>query len=89
VWSLVRAGAAIAHVMQGDIDDAAGHLGGVFALAPAFRITTISGYLTDLDSRLAQRRFRVVPAARDLRDQIASFTAAANPAAVTEDGEER
>src|SRR5260370_122770 len=38
---------------------------GVFALAPAFRITTMTGYLADLDSRLAQRRFRDVSAARD------------------------
>jgi hypothetical protein len=82
VWSLVRAGAAIAHVMKGDIDAAAGQLGGVLALAPAFRIITISGYLTDLDRRLAQRRFRAIPAARDLRGQIAAFTATADPAAV-------
>jgi hypothetical protein len=66
--------------MQGDVDAAAGQLGGVLALAPAFRITTISGYLADLDWRLARPRFRTVPAARDLRDQIAAFTAGANPA---------
>jgi hypothetical protein len=83
VWSLVRAGAAIAHVMQGDIDAAASQLGRVFALAPPFRITTISGYLADLDSRLAQRRFRAIPAATELHGQIAAFTAAAEPARVT------
>jgi hypothetical protein len=42
----------------------------------------MSGYLADLDSRLAQRRFRDVPAARDLREQVAAFSAAAYPAAL-------
>jgi hypothetical protein len=83
VWSLVRVGAAIAHVMRGDVDAAAAQLGGVLALAPAFRITTISNYLADLDARLAQRRFRTVPVAQELRGQIAAFTAAADPGVAT------
>ncbi len=83
VWSLVRVGAAIAYVMKGDVDAAAAQLGGVLALAPVFRITTIRSYLADLDARLAWRRFITVPAARELRGQIAAFTAAADPAATT------
>lgn len=83
VWSLVRVGAAIAFVMKGDVDAAAAQLDGVMALAPAFRITTISSYLADLDARLAQRRFSTVPAVREIRGQIAAFTAAADPAAAT------
>lgn len=82
VWSLIRIGAATAHVMKTDVEAASMQLGGVFALAPAFRITTMTGYLADLDSRLAQRRFRDVSAARDLREQIAAFSAAADPAAL-------
>ena len=83
VWSLVQAGAAIAHVMKGDVDAAAAQLSGVLALAPAFRISTISSYLADLDSRLAQRRFATVQSARELRGEIAVFRAAADPGAVT------
>jgi hypothetical protein len=79
-WSLVRIGTAIAWVMKGDIDAAASNLGEVLALAPAFRISTVTGYLADLDSRLAQRRFAASAAASQLREQIASFTAAASPA---------
>lgn len=87
VWSLIRIGAATAHVMKSDVQAASMQLGGVFALAPAFRITTMTGYLADLDSRLAQRRFRDVPAARDLREQIAVFSAAADPAALAAETE--
>jgi hypothetical protein len=87
VWSLIRIGAATAHVMKSDVQAASMQLGGVFALAPAFRITTMTGYLADLDSRLAQRRFRDGPEARDLREQIAVFSAAADPAALATETE--
>jgi hypothetical protein len=81
VWSLIRIGAATAHVMKGDVEAASLQLSGIFALAPAFRITTMTCYLSDLDSRLAQRRFRDVSAAGELREQIRAFSAAADPAA--------
>ena len=73
--------------MKGDVDAAASQLDGVLALAPAFRITAMTGYLADLDSRLTQRRFTAIAAARDLREQIAAFTAAANPSATTSNRE--
>jgi hypothetical protein len=68
--------------MKGDVEAASLQLGGIFALAPAFRITTMTGYLADLDSRLARRRFREVSSAKDLREQITAFNAAADPAAL-------
>jgi hypothetical protein len=80
VWSLIRIGAGIAYVMKGDLDAAAGQLSQVLALAPEFRITTITGYLADMDSLIAQRRFGDAGTARALREQIAAFTAAASPA---------
>ncbi len=40
-------------------------------------------YLADFDTRLSQRRFGAVPAAQELRGQIAAFTAAADPAVAT------
>lgn len=79
VWSLIRIGAGIAYVMKGDLDSAAGQVNAVTALAPAFRISTITGYLADLASLLGQRRFVGNDTARELRGQIAAFTAAASP----------
>lgn len=88
VWSLIRVGAGIAYVMKGDLDAAAGQLNAVVALAPAFRISTITSYMADLDSLLGQRRFAGNGMARDLREQISAFTAAASPARSSE-GEEQ
>jgi Family of unknown function (DUF6444) len=49
--------------------------------ARPFRIATITGYLADMDSLLAQRRFAGYRKAGELREQIQVFTAAACPAA--------
>jgi hypothetical protein len=80
VWALIRIGAGIAHVMKGDLDAAAGQLNAVLTLAPAFRIATITSYLADMDSLLAQRRFAGAQKSHDLRQQIAAFATAAAPA---------
>jgi hypothetical protein len=80
VWALIRIGAGIAHVMKGDLEAAAGQLDAVMTLAPAFRIATITSYLADMDSLLAQRRFAGAQKAHDLRQQIAAFATAAAPA---------
>ena len=81
VWSLIRIGAGTAHVMNGDLDAAAGQLGAVTTLDPPFRIVTITGYLADMDSLLAQRRFASDRKAGEMREQIRVLTAAACPAA--------
>lgn len=80
VWSLVRIGSGTAHVIKGDLDAAAGQLGAVVTLEPPYRISTITGYLADMDSLLRQRRFATSAQAQDLREQIRAFTAAASPA---------
>jgi len=79
--TLIRIGAGTAHVMKGDLDAAAGQLGAVMTLDPPFRIATITGYLADMDSLLAQRRFAADRKAAEMREQIRVFTAAACPAA--------
>jgi hypothetical protein len=79
VWSLIRIGAGIAYVMKGDLDSAAGQVNAVATLAPAFRISTITGYLADLASLLGQKRFVGNDTAEDLLGQIAAFRAAASP----------
>ena len=66
--------------MKGDLDAAGGQLDAVLTLAPAFRIATITSYLADMDALLRQRRFAGAEKARDLRQQITAFTAAASPA---------
>lgn len=86
VWSLVRIGSGTAHVIKGDLDAAASQAGAVFTLEPPFRISTITGYLADMDSLLRQRRFARSAQAQELREQIRVFTAAASPAAAPEEG---
>jgi hypothetical protein len=81
VRAVIRIGAGTAHVMKGDLDAAAGQLGAVTTLDPPFRIANITGYLADMDSLLAQRRFAGDRKAGELREQIRVFTAAACPAA--------
>jgi hypothetical protein len=88
VWSLIRIGAGIAYVMKGDLESAAGQVNAVTTLAPAFRISTITGYLADLASLLGQRRFAGNETASELLGQIAAFTAAASPE-MAGSGEER
>jgi hypothetical protein len=78
VWSLIRVGAGIAHVMKGDLDGAQSQLVPVLTLPPEFRIATITGYLADMDARLKQRRFARVVGAGDLREQIRIFRAGAS-----------
>jgi hypothetical protein len=86
VWSLVRIGSGTAHVIKGDLDAAARQVGAVFTLEPPFRISTITGYLADMDSLLRQRRFARSAQAQGLREHIRVFTAAASPAAAPEEG---
>jgi hypothetical protein len=79
VWALIRIGAGMAYVMKGDLDSAAGQINAVVTLAPAFRIVTITSYLADVDMLLGQRRFAGNYEARELRERIGAFTAAASP----------
>jgi hypothetical protein len=85
VWSLVRIGAGMAYVMKSDLDAAAEQLKAVLALPPAFRIATITSYLTDLDWMLHQRRFAGAPKCQELRQQIATFTTAALPTVINDE----
>jgi hypothetical protein len=75
-WAQIRAGAAIARLMQGSLDGAAGEVTPVLALPPEFRITTVTGWLADLDQRLAQPRYANSPLTVDLRQQIREFHSA-------------
>jgi len=80
VWSLTRIGAGIAHVMKGDLDAADEQLNAVVTLPPQFRISTITGYLADMDSLLKQRRFGGAGTAQAMQERSRVFTKAASPA---------
>jgi hypothetical protein len=76
-WAQVRIGAAIAHLFQGSLDGAAEQVSPVLTLAPDMRITTVTGWLADLDRELARSRFGSSPTTTTLRQQIHEFTAGA------------
>ena len=69
----IRAGAAIARLMQGSLDGAAEEVTPVLALSREFRIATVTGWVDDLGHRLASPRYAASPLAIDLRQQIRQF----------------
>jgi tetratricopeptide (TPR) repeat protein len=76
-WAQVRIGAAIAHLAQGALDGTTEQIAPVLALAPDMRVTTVTGWLADLDQELARSRFAASPITGDLRQQIRQFTTGA------------
>jgi hypothetical protein len=80
-WAQVRAGAAMAHLLKGSLDSAAGQLGPVLELPPDQRISTVTGYLDEISGMLRTRRFGGSPLAAGLGEQIREFTAAGVAAA--------
>ncbi|HVB45661.1 MAG TPA: hypothetical protein VNF47_23555, partial [Streptosporangiaceae bacterium] len=70
----LRIGAAVAHLAKGDLDGAALEVAPVLGLAPEFRIASVTGWLADLDTRLASSRHAGDPAAATLRHHIHHFT---------------
>jgi hypothetical protein len=86
-WAQVRIGAAIAHLLQDSLDGAAEQVTPVLDLAPELRITTVTGWLRDLNAQLAQPRFASSSIAASLRPQIRDFNAAALPAITDQETE--
>ena len=79
-WAQVRIGAAIARLLHDAPDGAADELAPVFAgMPPEFRIATVTGWLADLDARLADRPYSRSPEVIALREHIRDFTAEALP----------
>ena len=81
VWALIQAGAGIAHLMKGDLPAADQRLTQVTELPPDLRISTITGYLEDMDALLRGHRFASIQRAADMREQIATFIAPTTPGA--------
>jgi tetratricopeptide (TPR) repeat protein len=78
-WAQVRIGAAIAHLLNDSLDGAVEQVTPVLTMPPEFRIATVTGWLADLDDRLASDRYAHSRAASGLRQQIREFTANALP----------
>jgi hypothetical protein len=69
--------AAVAHLLKGSLDGAAGQLAPVLELSPPLRIRTITGYLEAVGAMLAARRFAGSPIATGLIEQIGEFCSSA------------
>jgi hypothetical protein len=76
-WAQIRIGGAIACLLNDEPDGSAEQVAPVLAMPAGLRIATITGWLADLDSRLAAERYARMPAALDLRGQIRDFTISA------------
>jgi hypothetical protein len=76
-WAQIRIGAGIACMLKDEPDGAAESVRPVFDLPSGLRIATVTGWLADLDRRLADDRYEHVRVASALRQQIREFTTAA------------
>src|SRR5262249_49665758 len=76
-WAQIRIGAAIAHLFQDSLDGGVEQAAPVLELAPDMRITTVTGWLADLDRELARSRFSTSQLAITLRQEIRDFIAGA------------
>jgi hypothetical protein len=72
-WAQTRIGAGIARVLKDEPDGAAEEVQPVFSLPPERRIATVTGWLTDLDRRLADAHYKRLPVAVQLHEQIREF----------------
>jgi hypothetical protein len=72
-WAQVRAGAAMAHLLKGSLDGAAGQLAPVLELPPDQRIRTVTGNLDKVGGMLRARRFAGSPLGAQLEEQIREF----------------
>jgi tetratricopeptide (TPR) repeat protein len=77
-WAQVRLASGIAYVMKGDLDGALKELRPALNLGPEFRMATVTGYTTQMDQRLRQRRFQNNPIATEIRQRIYEFNSAAS-----------
>jgi hypothetical protein len=87
-WAQIRIGAGIACLLKDEPDGAAEQVRPVLDLPPGLRIATVTGWLADLDRRLAVGRYAHGPVAAELRQQIREFTNTALETQQAEQGEE-
>lgn len=74
-WAQVRIGAALAHVMTGETEEASAELAEVFDLATEYRVVTITGRMDEIGHRLGHSRYKGDVRAAELREKIRAFQA--------------
>lgn len=72
-WAQIRIGASIAHLTKGALDGAIEQALPVLSLPPELRVSTVTGYMDDLDRRLRAPKLRGNKHVVDLRQQIREF----------------
>ncbi len=63
--------------MKKDLEGAMNEIAPVLALAPEFRMATITGYTVQIDKRLQQHRFQGNATAMEIRQQVKHFNSLA------------
>ena len=63
--------------MKDDLDGALMEISPALTLAPEFRMATITGYTSQIDKRLHQRRFLRNDTAIEIRSRVGDFNVAA------------
>jgi hypothetical protein len=76
-WAQIRIGTAIAQLSMGALDGTAQEIAPVLTLPIQFRITTVNGWLADLQRRISTPRYHSSPIAAGMREQIHEFIHAA------------
>jgi hypothetical protein len=87
-WAQIKIGAGIACLLKDEPDGAAEQVRPMLDLPPGLRVATVTGWLGDLDRRLAADRYVHVPIAAELRQEIREFTATALETQKAEHGQE-
>jgi hypothetical protein len=72
-WAQIRSGSAIAYMMKDSLDGAAEQIAPVLDLPQELRISTVTGYLKQLDSMLREPRFAKSNLAMGLSEKIHDF----------------
>lgn len=76
-WAQIKIAAGIACLLKDEPDGAVEQVKPMLDLPSGLRIATVTGWLADLDERLADSRYEHVTVATELRHQIREFTTTA------------
>ena len=76
-WAQIKVGAGIACLLKDEPDGAAEQVRPMLDLPPGLRVATVTGWLTELDRRLAHRRYAGDPTTAELRERIRDFNTTA------------
>jgi hypothetical protein len=78
-WAQIRAGAGIAHLLNGSLEGAVAEVDPVLALPPSMRVATVTAYTERLRRRLEHPRYDGAAGVRELGERLAQFKADALP----------